>query len=121
MALRDKIMSNARPFLDEGESIEAVFVSQAKSPWWVLVSLWIAIVTKAYRAVVVTDKRILVCQTARFKTTKIEGIIRELPRSTRIGPATGLLFYRCDSLGETLWIHRAYRKDVDTADSLIEG
>jgi len=120
MALRDKIRSSAQPHLDDGESIEAVFPAQAKNPWWVLVSFWIIIVAKSYRAVVVTNRRILVCQTGRLKASRIEGVIRELPRSTRIGPAKGL-WYKCDNLGDTLWIARAFRKDIETADSLVDG
>ncbi len=118
MAIRDKLSSNAQQYLHDGESIEAVFVAQAKSPWWVLVSFWIIIVTKAYRGVVVTDRRILVCQSSRFNSSKIEGVIRELPRSTRIGPTKGL-WYKCDNLGDALWIARVFHKDVEKADSLI--
>jgi len=111
---------NAGPFLEDGETIQAVFGAQTKSQYWLIISLWIIIWSKGYRVVVVTDRRILVCQSGRLRVTPVEGIIHELPRSTRIGPTKGV-WYRCEQLGDKLYIHRRFHKDVATADSLIDG
>jgi len=48
----------------------------------------------------------------------VTGVIRELPRNTRIGPARGLWF-RCEMLGERLYIGQLFHKDIAEADALI--
>jgi hypothetical protein len=42
--------------------------------------------------------------------------VRELPRATRIGPASGL-WWKCESLGEKLYVHKRFHKDVEAADA----
>jgi hypothetical protein len=116
MAIRDKIRANAASHLQPGEQIQAVFNAQTTSQWFALISFWIILLSNAYRVVVVTDQRILVFQAGRLQTTVIKGLLRELPRSTQIGPAHGL-WYRTDVLGEKLYIHKRFAKDVDAADA----
>ena len=118
MAIRNKMRDNAAPLLEPGESIQAVFGAQTTSQYWILVSLWIIVLRKAYRVVVVTDRRILVCQSGRFRMSPVNGVLRELPRDTRIGPATGL-WYRTEALGERLYIGKNFHKDVAAADALL--
>ncbi|MGK2957413.1 MAG: hypothetical protein ACSLFB_03225 [Acidimicrobiales bacterium] len=48
--------------------------------------------------------------------TPIKEVMTELPRNTNIGPASGL-WYRCSTLGERLYIHKRFHKDVVLADS----
>jgi len=118
MAIRDKMAANARPHLHEGETIHAIFGAQTVSPYWSLLSFWIIVFSSAYRVVVVTDKRILVCRAGRFATSQVNEVLHELPRSIVIGPARGI-WYPCQRLGDKrLYIHRRYHKDVKTADSL---
>lgn len=119
MAIRDKMTANAAPFLDPGEKVQAVFGAQTTSAYFVLISVWIIIFANAYRVVVVTDKRILVCRSGRFSTTPVKEVLRELPRGTRIGPASGL-WWRCETLGEKLYVHKRFHKDVEAADSLLQ-
>jgi hypothetical protein len=115
MAIRDKIRKNAAPLLQEGETIQAVIPAQTVSPYMALISYWIIIFKNAYRVVIVTDRRILVCATPRFSMAKPTGVIRELPRQTAIGPASGL-WYSTESLGEKLYIHKRFHSDIATAD-----
>ena len=100
--------------------MQAIFGGQTTSQYWMLLSYWIIIIKNSYRVVVVTDRRILVCRSGRFRTTPVNAVVAELPRETRIGPATGL-WYRCESLGERLYIHKRYHKDVAAADALLSG
>ncbi len=81
-------------------------------------SFWIIIAKDAYRVVVVTDRRILVCKSGRFRVTPVNEVVRELPRSTRIGPASGL-WYRCESLGQRLYINKRFHKDIAAADDAL--
>jgi hypothetical protein len=69
---------------------------------------------------VVTDRRILVCQAGRMSQTTIKGVMRELPRGTRIGPASGL-WYKSETLGERIYIHKRFHSDINTADAAISA
>ncbi len=120
MAIRDKLRKNAAPLLQPGETIQAVFPAQTVSAYFVLVSIWIIIFANAYRVVVVTDRRILVCRSGRFRITPVRAIEREIPRGTRIGEPTGL-WWPCDSLGGRLYINRRFHKDVKAADAALAG
>jgi hypothetical protein len=117
MAIRDQLRANAASVLEPGEEIHAVFAAQTTSQWWSILSYWIIIVRSAYRAVVVTDRRILVCRSGRIKMSQVNEVLRTLPRGTTIGPATGL-WYKCDSLGERLYVHKRWHKDIEAADAL---
>src|SRR5664279_204402 len=99
MAIRDKLTRNATPLLQPGEVIQAVFCGQTTSQYFALISYWIIIFKDAYRVIVVTDRRILVCKSGRVTMTPVKEVVRELPRATRIGPASGL-WYKSESLGE---------------------
>jgi hypothetical protein len=117
MAIRDKLQANAQHVLQPGETIQAVFCGQTTSAYFALISVWIILLTNAYRVVVVTDRRILVCKSGRFRMTPVKEVVRELPRNVRIGPPNGL-WWRCESLGERLYIHKRFHKDVNAADAV---
>jgi hypothetical protein len=110
--------ANAQPFLQPGETVQTVFAAQTKSMWFAAISIWIIVLSNAYRVVVVTDRRILVCQTGRMTTTPVKAVLAEFPRSTRIGPTSGL-WYKCETLGEPLYIAKRFHKDVEAADALL--
>jgi hypothetical protein len=116
MAIRDKMRSSAAHVVQSGETVQEVFAAQTASPYLALVSYWIIIAKSAYRVVVVTDKRILVCKAGRWSTASVKDVVRELPRSTKIGPATGV-WYKCDTLGERMYIHKRFHKDIAAADA----
>ncbi len=115
MAIRDTIRANAQHVLEPGEVIQAVIPAQTTSQWFALLSYWIIIFSNAYRAIIVTDRRILVCRSGRFRMTPVKDVLHQVPRSTPIGPPTGL-WYRCDRLGERLYINKRFHKDVRAAD-----
>ena len=113
---RDKIRANATHVLQPGEIVQAVIPAQATSAWLALISYWIILIRNSYRVIVATDRRVLVCRSGRFRMTPVKSVLRELPRTTRIGPPTGL-WYRCDHLGERLYINKRFHKDILAADS----
>ncbi|NKZ08746.1 hypothetical protein [Actinomadura latina] len=117
MAIRDKMRANAAHVLQPGENIQAVFGAQTVSQYFALLTYWIIIFANAYRVVVVTDRRILVCRSGRIRTTPVGEVLFELPRQTRIGPPSGL-WWRCETLGEKLYVHRRFHKDVNAADGV---
>jgi hypothetical protein len=115
MAIRDKMRENATPHLQPGETIQAVFGAQTVNPYWSLLSIWIIILQNAYRVVVVTDKRIFVCQSTRFSGTQCKSVVGEFPRATKLGPASGL-WYTTEALGPKLWVAKRFHKDIAEAD-----
>ncbi|MFA1547168.1 hypothetical protein [Actinomadura chokoriensis] len=117
VAIRDKMRANAAHVLQPGENIQAVFGAQTVSQYFALLSYWIIIFANAYRVVVVTDRRILVCGSGRMRMTPVNEVLRELPRGTRIGPPSGL-WWRCETLGEKLYVHKRFHKDVNAADGV---
>jgi hypothetical protein len=117
LAIRDKLRENAAHHLQPGETIQSVFCAQTTSQYFALISYWIILLSNAYRVVVVTDRRILVCKSGRLRMTPVNDIVRELPRGTRIGPPSGL-WWRSETLGERLYVHKRFHKDVNAADGV---
>ena len=115
MAIRDKLAEQAAPHLEPGEQVQHAFAAQAVSPYWAILSFWVIIAKDAYRAVVATDRRLIVFRTSRWRFTKFKTVERTYPRSNRIGEPTGVN-WKNDALGETLWIHRRFHKDVRAID-----
>jgi hypothetical protein len=120
MAIRDQVRANAAHLLQPAETVQAVFCAQTTSQYYALLSTLIIVLSDAYRVVVVTDERILVCRSGRFRMSPVKDVIRELPRTTRIGPPRGL-WWRCETLGERLYIHKRFHKDVTAADAVVTG
>jgi hypothetical protein len=117
MAIRDKMRTNAASVLQPGETIQVVIAAQSANPYWAFLSYWILIFKSAYRVIVVTDRRIVVCQAGRMTVTQIKGVVGEFPRATQIGPASGI-WYKCETLGDRIYIHKRFHKDVAEADAL---
>jgi hypothetical protein len=108
---RIRLRASALPLIRTGETVQAVFRAQSVSPYF----RWPPILPNAYWVVVVTDQRILVCKAGAFRPTIVRGIAQELTRETRIGKPRGF-WWRCDSLGERLYVHRQFHDEVVKAD-----
>jgi hypothetical protein len=115
MAIRDKMSANAAPYLQPGETVQTVFGAQTHSQYLFMISGFVLLLVNSYRVVVVTDRRLLVCRSGRLSATAVNEVLRELPRSTRIGPPSGL-WWKCESLGERLYVHKRFHKDIKVAD-----
>ena len=118
MAIRDKMAKNVQPHLQPGEQLQSVFGAQTTSQYFALLSYWIIILKNSYRVVAVTDRRIIVFISGRITVTPVKSVVAEFPRTTHIGPPSGL-FYKCERLGEKLYIHKRFHKDVNAADAMI--
>jgi hypothetical protein len=117
IALRKKILENSQQFLTPGEEVQAVIAGQTLSGWLgglsALVYFW-----NNFRVVLVTDQRILVLDCGKLRLGKPKSVVRELPRATRIGTPSGL-WWKCTTLGEKLYVHKRFHKDVVAADAAI--
>jgi hypothetical protein len=114
MAIRDTLRRNAAPFVENDEVVQVAFSAQTHSQYLLL----LLPLLNSYRVVVVTNRRILVLRGGKWRLTRILGEVRELPRTTIIGPAHGL-WYRFDALGERLYVHKRFHKDIAAADSSL--
>jgi len=119
MALRDTMRSSAAQYLQPGESVQAVIGAQTASQWLAaLTGVFVFLGFNRYRIVAVTPDRILVLDAGKTSMKKARGVVTELPRSTRLGPATGR-WHQIPAGTETLRVHRRFFKDIETADSSV--
>jgi hypothetical protein len=117
LAIRERITENAQPLLEPGEQIQTVIPAQTKNGWLgALGIIWLIFVNR-YRPIIVTDRRIAITDSGKWAQAKPKSIILSRPRTTQIGPPSGI-WWKCTSLGEPLFIHKRFHKDVEKADSL---
>jgi len=117
MALRDSMRDSAAPYLQPGETIQAVFGAQTASQWLAaLTGIFVFLGLNRYRIFVVTLRRVVVLDAGKVSMKKARGFVAELPRSTRLGPGSGL--WHVIPVGQqNLRVHRRFFKDIETADS----
>jgi hypothetical protein len=114
VALRDKLAERSRPFLPEGTEIRQVFIGQTgPNPWFFLITyltwFWIR-----YRTVAVTPDGIYVLEGSKL-SGRPKALIGTAPRQTQLGPVSGI-WGRVELLGERMWVHKRFHKDVEAAD-----
>jgi hypothetical protein len=109
--------SSAAPYLAPGETVQAVIGAQTASQWLAaLTGIFVFLGLNRYRILVVTPQRILVLDAGKSSMKKARGVVGELPRSTRLGPATGI-WHVIPAVNEKLRVHRRFFKDLEAADS----
>jgi hypothetical protein len=117
VALRDSMRESAAQYVQPGEPIQAVIGAQTASQWLAaLTGIFVFLGLNRYRILAVTPSRILVLDAGKTSLKKARGVVVELPRSTRLGPATGM-WHRIPAGSETLRVHRRFFKDIETADT----
>lgn len=117
VALRDSMRDSAAQYLQPGEPIQAVIGAQTASQWLAgLTGVFVFLGLNRYRILAVTPARILVLDAGKASMKKALGVVTELPRSTRLGPATGV-WHQIQAGNETLRVHRRFFKDIETADA----
>jgi len=116
MSVRDTMRESAAPYLKPGETVQAVFAAQTATQYMVaLTGIIFFFLVNQYRIVVATPQRILVLDAGRWSSKKARGVVAELPRSTRLGPGTGV--WHVIPVGdEKLRVHRRFFKDIQAAD-----
>ena len=121
MALRDTMAESAAQYLRPGEQIQAVIGAQTASQWLAaLTGVFVFLGLNHYRILAVTPDRILVLDAGKSSLKKARGVVTELPRSTRLGPGTGL-WHQIPAGNEKLRVHRRFFKDIETADSIASA
>jgi hypothetical protein len=108
---------SAAQYLRPGEPVQAVIGAQTASQWLAaLTGVFVFLGLNRYRILAVTPNRIMVLDAGRTSMKTARGVVTELPRSTRLGPGTGL-WHRIPAGGENLRVHRRFFKDIETADT----
>ncbi len=121
MALRDTMAESAAQYLRPGEQIQAVIGAQTASQWLAaLTGVFVFLGLNHYRILAVTPDRIVVLDAGKSSLKKARGVVMELPRSTRLGPGTGL-WHQLPAGNEKLRVHRRFFKDIETADSIASA
>ena len=119
MSLRDSMRDSAIPFLQPGEQVQAVFGAQTASQYIAgLAGIFVFLGLNRYRIFAVTPTRIVVLDAGKTNMKKARGVVTVLPRSTRLGPATGM-WHKIPVGDETLRVHRRFYKDIETADQAV--
>lgn len=119
MSLRDAMRDSAVPYLEPGEPVQAVIGAQTASQYVAgIAGIFVFLGLNRYRILAVTPTRIVVLDAGKTSFKKARGVVTELPRSTRLGPATGM-WHKIPVNGETLRVHRRFYKDIEAADGVI--
>ena len=117
MALRDSMRQSAAPYLQPGETVQAVIGAQTASQWLAaLTGFFVFLGLNRYRILAVTPTRIVILDAGKTSMKKARGVVGELPRSTRLGPGKGV-WHQIPAGSETLRVHRRFFKDIDAADA----
>jgi hypothetical protein len=111
--------ASAAPYLRPGEQVQAVIGAQTASQWLAaLTGVFAFLAFNRYRILIVTPARILVLDAGKTSMKTARDVVTELPRSTRLGPATGM-WHQIQAGDETLRVHRRFFKDIQTADAAV--
>lgn len=93
--------------------------AQTASAWLAGLTGFLAFLSfNKYRIIAVTPTRIVVLDAGKTSMKKARGVVTELPRSTRLGPGTGV-WHRLPVGAETLRVHRRFFKDLETANAAM--
>jgi hypothetical protein len=108
---------SAAQYVRPGETIQAVIGAQTASQWLAaLTGFLVFLGLNHYRILAVTLARILVLDAGKTSMKRARGVVTELPRSTRLGPGTGM-WHQIPAGQETLRVHRRFFKDIEAADT----
>ena len=119
MALRVSMRESAAQYLRPGEPIQAVIGAQTASQWLAALGGFLVFLgLNRYRILAVTPARIVVLDAGKTSMKKARGLVTELPRSTRLGPGTGM-WHQIPAGTETLRVHRRFFKDLEAADTSV--
>lgn len=119
MALRDTLRESVTPYLHPGETVQAVIGAQTASQYIAgLAGVFVFLGLNRYRIIAATSERILILDTGKASLKRARGVVTELPRSTRLGPGSGV-WHVVPAGTEKLRVHRRFFKDLNEADAAL--
>jgi hypothetical protein len=115
MAIRDAMSASVKPFLQDGEQLQAVAGAQTASAYVAAFGGFLPFLgLNRYRIIAITSARILVLDAGKFSIKKARSVVAELPRSTSLGQPSGV-WHVIPVNGEKLRVHRRFFKDLEQA------
>lgn len=140
--IRDSMRKVAAAYLRPAETVQCVFPAQTSPGYATLIANGLAPTPFPFSAIgtiaglfgmrnrsrifVVTDQRILVLDAGWMPpggpldwaaVSRAVGVVAELPRSTRLGPPSGLVYVIKVREGEKVRVFEEWFKDIEKADS----
>jgi hypothetical protein len=116
MSLRGVLRQDAeQKYLAAGERVQEAMLAVTIRP--LLYPLgWLLLSRDAYRAVICTNRRILLCK-VDHATGCLEGLVQTKDRRTRLGPPRTPLMHRISVFAYPVYVGRRFYKDVRRADA----
>lgn len=119
--MHDSMRRAAAVFLRPGETIHTVFGAMTYSALKAAATDELGIRGNQYRIFAVTSARILVLDAVDLRWKGAKDVVAELPRSTQLGPPTGLLWHVIRVGEEKLRVHRRFFRDIRAADAAMSS
>jgi hypothetical protein len=117
MSIRSRLVDEAGRYIARDEEVQAV----AWGTRFGFFQRWLTGVigpgTNSYRAIVCTDRRIMLFQGGAL-TASLENLLESVPRHTPLGPPHGPMFYRINAFTLPVYVARRFYRDIRLADSL---
>jgi hypothetical protein len=117
VALRDAMGESVRPFLRDGEQLQAVIGAQTASAYVAGIAGALPFLgLNRYRIIAATTQRILVLDAGKLSMKKARGVVTELPRNTPLGQPSGM-WHVIPIQGEKLRVPKRFFRDVEQANA----
>jgi hypothetical protein len=112
------LVARSAPFLPAGSVIRQAFIYQTAPHFYYFMLTYTLGITRwnRYGCVAVTDEAIYVLESPRWSAgARPERLLGKIPRSTRLGPVSGL-WTELNLLGVRCWVHKRFRDQIAAAD-----
>jgi hypothetical protein len=117
MSLRGVLRQEAEEkYLAAGERVQETMLAVTIRPLLLYPLGWLLLNRDAYRAVICTDRRILLCK-VDHATGSLEGPVQTEDRRRRLGPPRTPLMHRIRVFAYPVYVGRRFYKDVRRADA----
>lgn len=119
MPIRNDLRREAeRKYLARDEQVQAVMWGVSIRPLAIYAIGWLIIGAGNYRAIICTNKRMLLCQGGPHLAT-LEALLDTSDRNQALGPPRGI-YHRIDAFSSKAWISRRFFNDIRLADSYLD-
>jgi hypothetical protein len=119
LGLRDTILREAeQKYIGHGETVQAVMMGTTLRPLLVYSLGWLLLDRDSYRAIVCTDRRILLCKMDGVSGC-LEGLIEVRERALLLGPPRTPLTHRIKAFSPPISVACRFYKDIRRADGFV--
>jgi hypothetical protein len=119
VAIRDRLREQATRFLVPGEHLQEVMWGTSIRPLKLYTGMWLISDFDGYRAVICTDRRIILFRGGRWNAT-LEEVLATVDRNQSLGPPRGL-YHRIPFFHPPIYVGRRFFRDIRRADAGLAG